>query len=340
MVDLNLRMMESIEAMMVMQLIQAAVGAPGEATYQFPVAASTHADAVDTLYYFAYWVSTAAFVIITGLMGYFIWKYRAAKLTDKAQSQMSHSTSLEVAWTIPPALFGLIVFYFGALGYADMRTPPDDAYSITVNAYKWAWVFRYPEGAESNDLHVPVDTPVRLVMYSDDVLHSLFVPAFRIKQDVVPGRYTEVFLQATEPGEYTLFCTEYCGTKHSDMLAKAIVHPAGEFETWLQQAANPYEGKDPVAAGELVFQKKGCTQCHSTDGTRMIGPTLKGLWGSERNLTDGTTVTADENYIKQSLTEPASQVVATYAPVMPSFQGKISAKELEYFIAYLKSIKE
>ena len=169
-------------------------------------------------------------------------------------------------------------------------------------------------------------------------LHSLYVPAFRIKMDVVPGRYSKAWFEATEPGEYQLFCAEYCGTGHSDMIAKVVVHPVGEFETWLESASNFLETMTPVDAGRKLYQIRGCQQCHSVDGSAKTGPSLFGIFGHSQPLTDGSSVVVDENYVRQSILDPASQVVAGYEPVMPTYQGRIKDEEITVIIEYLKSL--
>ena len=206
-----------------------------------------------------------------------------------------------------------------------------------VEGQKWNWSFTYPNGYVDANLHVPVDRPVQLVMSSADVIHSLYVPVFRIKQDVVPGRYSKVWFEATEPGEYDLFCAEYCGTSHSDMLALVVVHPPGEFEAWLEQASNFLETMSPVDAGRKLFQVRGCMQCHSMDGSAKTGPTLLGVFGRSENMANGTTLTVDENYIRESILEPNARVVAGFEPVMPTYQGRLKDAEIMAIIEYLKA---
>jgi cytochrome c oxidase subunit 2 len=174
-------------------------------------------------------------------------------------------------------------------------------------------------------------------MSSADVIHSLYVPAFRIKRDVVPGRYAKAWFEATEPGEYDLFCAEYCGTSHSDMVAHVIVHPPGEFEVWLEKASNFLETMSPVDAGRKLFQVRGCTQCHSMDGSAKTGPTLLGVFGKVEQMADGSSVTVDENYIRESILEPTARVVAGFDPVMPTYQGRLKDEEIMAIIAYLKA---
>ena len=312
-----------------------------EPTFWMPSAAATQAEVVDLLYYFLYYVSVASFVVIMVVLVYFIVKYKAKSKGERAQSPGGHNTLLEISWTIPPAIVSVFVFVVGAKGYIDMKSPPRDSMEIGVTAYKWAWQFTYPNGHKDANLHVPPDTPVRLVMSSDDVLHSFYVPSFRIKQDVVPGRYTEVWFKATESGEYQIFCTEYCGTKHSEMLAKVTVHESEDaYEKWLDSQGNILDKLPPDEAGAKLVAQNGCTACHSLDGKKGVGPSFKGTWGQERAFADGTNAVMDENYVRNSILNPQGQVVKGYAPVMPTFQGKLSDRQIDAIIAYLKTLKE
>jgi cytochrome c oxidase subunit 2 len=305
-------------------------------SFWMPPQISTVAHGVDWLFHFILAISVFFFLLIVVLMVFFIIKYRRRE-GQEAASSPSHNTALEVTWTVIPVILVIVIFIVGFKGFLNMATPPANAYEITVEGQKWKWTFTYPNGYVDENLHVPVDRPIRLVMSSSDVIHSLYVPAFRIKQDVVPGRYAKMWFEATEPGEYDLFCAEYCGTSHSDMIAHVIVHPVGEFEAWLEKASNFLETMSPVDAGRKLFQVRGCTQCHSMDGSAKTGPSLLGVFGSVQKMTDGSTVTVDENYIRESILEPAAQVVAGFEPVMPTFQGRLSDEEISAIIAYLKA---
>jgi len=246
--------------------------------------------------------------------------------------------ALELTWTVIPLILVVVIFVFGFKGYLDMSTPPANAYEILVEGQKWNWSFTYPNGYIDSNLHVPVDRPIRLVMGSQDVIHSLYIPAFRVKMDVVPGRYAKAWFEATEPGEYDLFCAEYCGTSHSDMIAHVVVHPVGEFETWLEKASNFLETMTPVDAGRKLFQVRGCQQCHSVDGSAKTGPSMLGIFGRQENFVDGSTLAVDENYIRESILEPQAKIVAGYEPVMPTYQGRLSDPEIMAIIEYFKSL--
>ncbi len=311
--------------------------AESPASFWLPPKAST-IDGVDHLFYFILYVSAFFFVLIVGLMVYFVIAYRRRPGVAPQESP-SHSTALELFWTAIPLLIVVYIFYEGFTSYLDMRNAPRNALEIRVVAKKWNWEFFYRNGASDAELHVPVGEPVRLVMESKDVIHSLFIPPFRIKSDLVPGRYTSTWFQATEPGTFGLYCTEYCGTKHSQMLSKVVVHERGEFEQWLEEAANFMDRMTPVEAGELLYDKKGCKQCHSIDGTRLAGPTFKGLWQSERRFTNADPVTAEENYIRESILNPRAKIVEGYQPVMPTYQGSLKDEEIGAIIEYLKTLK-
>jgi cytochrome c oxidase subunit 2 len=308
-----------------------------EGSFWMPPSVSTVAGNVDWLFSFILAISVFFFLLIVVVMTLFVIRYRHREGVAPEPSP-SHNTAIEVTWTVIPLILVIVIFLFGFRGFLDMATPPANAYEILVNAQKWNWSFTYPNGYVDANLHVPVNRPVRLVMTSADVIHSLYVPAFRVKRDVVPGRYAKAWFEATEPGQYELFCAEYCGTSHSDMIAKVVVHPPGEFESWLDNASNFLETMTPVEAGEKLFQVRGCHQCHSIDGSRKTGPSLLGVFGHTQALADGSSVTADENYIRESILEPTAKVVAGFEPVMPTYQGRLKDAEISAIIAYLKSL--
>jgi cytochrome c oxidase subunit 2 len=306
-------------------------------SFWMPPQVSTVAQGVDWLFNFILAVSVFFFLLIVVVMVVFILKYRQRE-GHRAEDSPTHNMALELTWSIIPLILVIVIFIFGFKGFLDMSTPPANAYEILVEGQKWNWSFTYPNGYVDSNLHVPVNRPIRLVMSSQDVIHSLYVPAFRVKMDVVPGRYAKAWFEATEPGEYDLFCAEYCGTSHSDMIAHVVVHPVGEFETWLEKASNFLDTMSPVDAGRKLFQVRGCQQCHSVDGSAKTGPTLLGVFGRTQNLADGTTITVDENYIRESILEPQARVVAGYEPVMPTYQGRLKDAEITAIIEYFKSL--
>jgi cytochrome c oxidase subunit 2 len=318
--------------------------ADGGGPWGLPEPASTVAGDMDWMYGFINWVCIFFFVLIMGLMGYFMWKYRG-KPGGLPPESSSHNTPLELTWSIIPLGLVVMIFYWGFQGYMHIMVPPSDAYEIQVSGQKWSWQFTYPNGYFDKDLHAPVGQKVRLVMTSQDVIHSLYIPAFRIKHDVLPGRFTKLWFQSDKPGDYQIFCTEYCGDGHSTMMARAIIHAPGEFEKWLTVASDPF--KDPKTGelrplelvGKEYFNKSGCTQCHNVDGLNGIGPTLKGIWGTQAELADGSSVLVDENYVRQSILMPQSQIVKGYQPVMPTFSGRLKDKEVLAIAKYIESLK-
>jgi cytochrome c oxidase subunit 2 len=322
------------------QMLTALAGAlPDDdgSSFWMPPQVSTVAQGVDWLFNFILAISVFFFLLIVVLMVVFIIRFRHREGRG-ADASPTHNMALELIWTGIPLILVIVIFVFGFKGFLDMSTPPANAYEILVEGQKWSWSFTYPNGYVDADLHVPVDRPVRLVMSSQDVIHSLYVPAFRVKMDVVPGRYSKAWFEATRPGEYDLFCAEYCGTSHSGMIAHVIVHPVGEFETWLEKASNFLDTMSPVDAGRKLFSVRGCQQCHSVDGSSKTGPTLLGVWGRQATFTDSSTLVVDENYIRQSILEPQARVVAGFEPVMPTYQGRLSDPEILAVIEYLKSL--
>jgi cytochrome c oxidase subunit 2 len=256
-------------------------------TFWFPEQASTFAAEVDSFFYFILWLSVFFFVLIVGGMAYFIWKYRE-RPGYRGNPEAEHNTPLEITWTVLPTFIVIYIFVRGAAGYLNMSRAPAETLDIQVQAQKWAWTFTYPNGAVSPELHLPIDQPAKMVMRSSDVIHSFFVPAFRAKSDVVPGRYNLMWFQPTKEGTYDLLCTEYCGDKHSEMLAKVTVHSKEAYEKWVTDAAKPPE--DPVEHGKWIYERYGCKSCHSLDGTKVVVPASKApgvrtsLWLPGRDL--------------------------------------------------------
>lgn len=304
-----------------------------------PEQASTSAANVDWVFRVILAICLVFFIGIVGAMGWFVVRYRRQPGVP-ATRKMHHSTWLEIAWSAIPAAILAAIFFVGLTGFMSMAVPPDGAYEIKVVAKSWVWSFQYPNGYFDDVLHVPVDQPVSLVMSSDDVIHSMYIPAFRAKRDVIPGRYTKLGFEATKPGEYDLYCAEYCGTKHSDMYSKVVVHPSGEFEQWLTKAANFLETMSPEDAGKTLYKRRGCAQCHSIDGSKMVGPSFYNLFGSVAALDNGESLTVDENYIRESILEPQTKARAGYRKVMPTYQGQLTDEEISVIIAYIKTLKE
>jgi cytochrome c oxidase subunit II len=301
----------------------------------FPEAASTIAGRVDALYFFLIAVSLFFFLLIIGLLAVFAIKYRRRR-EDERPEQVHGSLRLELLWTIVPFLLSMVMFGWGAVLYFDIYTPPPDAMNIYVVGKQWMWKIQHPEGnREINELHVPVGVPVRLIMTSEDVIHSFFIPAFRIKMDVLPGRYTSVWFEATETGEYHLFCAEYCGTKHAEMIGTVYVMEQIDYQDWLTGAAAA--PRSMAEEGREVYDQLGCGTCHEqVDGAR--GPSLRGLYGSPVELMTGEIVVADDDYIRRSILEPSSQITAGFAPIMPTYRGQVSEEEILRLITYIRSL--
>jgi cytochrome c oxidase subunit II len=318
------------------------VGAPllaqGGPTFWLPQKISEHAAQVDWIFYYIYYIALFFFLLIVGLMTFFVIRFRRRTAGQEAQPSPSHNLALEVVWTAVPILLVATMFVFGLEGYTDLSVVPLNAYEIKVTGQKWKWQFEYPTGYVDEDLHVPADRSIQLTMTSTDVIHGLFIPALRIKRDAVPGRYSKLWFKAAVPGDYPLLCSQYCGTGHSTMLARLVVHPRGEYEQWLEKASNFVATMPPVQAGQRLYQLRGCKQCHSIDGGAGIGPSLRNLFGHAVALRGGGQVEADENYIRESILEPQAKIVAGFEPVMP----KIALKEPEIgaLLAYIQSLSD
>jgi cytochrome c oxidase subunit II len=306
-----------------------------------PLDASTFAGPTDSLYSFLFWLSVVSALAIYAVMFYFIVRYRAKGREDSKVGDESshHNTALEITWSVIPLFFCVGIFVMGFKGYVDLRTAPKDTLEIHAQGQKWKWLFTYPNGHVDSDLHVPVDKDVRVIIQSVDVLHSLYIPAFRTKMDAVPGRYTDLWFHATKTGDFPVFCAEYCGTSHSDMITHAIVHEPGGYETWMEAIMEKLNNMPPVELGKLMYDQQGCKTCHTVDGSTLVGPSWKGLWGSSRTFADGSSAPADENYITNSVNNPAGQVVQGFAPSMPTYQGKLNDKQINGIIEYIKTLK-
>jgi cytochrome c oxidase subunit 2 len=311
----------------------------------------------DTLYIFLILLSVFFFVLVIGAMIYFLVRYRASN--GEKTEYITGSHALEALFIAVPTLLLLVIFGWGYYVYERMVKSPSDAYEVRVIGKQWLWQFQYDHGVTlTNELMVPVDKPVKLIMTSDDVLHSFFVPNFRIKQDVVPGMYTSVWFQAKVPGMHQVYCTEYCGTSHSGMLAKLYALEPQQWKDWragkkIQLSDGRLVGDGPAASGvkgivqnvsladkgKELLNQKGCVSCHSVDGSQKVGPSFKGVFGSKVPLNNGETVEADENYLRESIQNPNAKIVKGFGPVMPTYQGLVNEEELNAMIAYIKSVR-
>jgi len=307
-------------------------------TLFFPGQSSTVASDVDALFYFVLYLSIFFFILVTGGSFYFAWRYRK-KGEDTFTPGISHHTGLEIFWTVIPTILVFIIFVWGFKTYLTMNVPPSNPMEIKVTGQKWFWAFSYKEGATTtNELVVPVNQPVNLLMSSTDVIHSFFIPNFRVKMDVLPNRYSTLWFEATETGEFDLFCTEYCGKGHSDMIGKVKVVTEDEYKTWIVSNSG---GSDlpPEEWGAELFKSKACFTCHTIDGNPSVGPTFKGIFGRDEKLTNGSSITVDENYLRKSILEPQAEIVDGFQPVMPTYQGVLKDDEIDALIAYLKTVK-
>jgi cytochrome c oxidase subunit 2 len=305
-------------------------------SFWLPERVSTVAADVDWNFHFVYWVCVFFFALITFLLVLFVVRYR----NRPAEETADHNTPLELLWSAIPTAIVMVMFWFGYATFMAMAVAPQDAYEIGVTAQKWSWLFTYPNGYVDGELHVPIDEPVRLVMSSEDVIHSFFVPQLRVKRDVIPGRYTDVWFQAMKTGEFRIYCTEYCGTSHYDMLSKLHVHDRAGFEAWLEEASDFLSRMPPAEAGEMLYLQRGCKQCHSVDGTTGTAPTFLGLYGTTEPLAGGGSAAVDENYVRESIVNPHVKIRDGYEPVMPSYQGRLSDAEISAIIEYLKTLSK
>ena len=302
----------------------------------FPQQASAQAGQVDGLYFFLVAVSAFFSIVIATLVVVFAIKYRR-RHRDEVGYAIHGSLALELMWTIIPFFIVMAMFGWGAKVFFDLYRPPAGAMEIYVVGKQWMWKVQHMDGQrEINELHVPVGRAVKLIMGSEDVLHSYYIPAFRVKADVIPGRYNVLWFTATKPGTYHLFCAEYCGTKHSGMVGSVIAMDPEDFQAWLSGGG---ASESPVAAGQKLFQDLACITCHTGDATAR-GPQLTNLYNSSVRLQDGSTVTADDSYIRESIVNPRAKVVAGFQPIMPTFQGLVTEEQLLQLIAYVRSLSQ
>jgi cytochrome c oxidase subunit 2 len=302
----------------------------------FPEQASTMAGKVDALYLFLVGMSAFFAVLVGVLVVYFAFKYRR-RTADGVGESVHGSMWLEVTWTVIPLLLVLFIFGWAASLFFQMARPPLDSIDVYVVGKQWMWKFQHPDGrAEVNELHVPVGRNVRLTMTSQDVIHDVYIPAFRVKADVLPGKYTHMWFKATKPGRYHLFCAEYCGTNHSGMVGWIVAQDPADYQAWL--AGTTGQAPSMVGAGEKLFNDLACSTCHKLDTTGR-GPSLYGLFGKNVNLEDGGTVVADEAYLRESITNPRAKIVAGFQPLMPTFQGLVNEEGMLQLLEYIKSLK-
>jgi cytochrome c oxidase subunit 2 len=298
----------------------------------WPEQASTLAHSVDALYIFLLIVTGMMALLICALVIFFAARFRHR--AGVPAEQIEGSLALEITWSAIPFVIFMAIFAWGTIVYFKERTPPADATEVYVVAKQWMWKVEHAEGQrEINQLHVPVGRDVKLIMTSQDVIHSFYIPAFRVKQDVLPGRYTVEWFHATKPGVYHLFCAEYCGTQHSGMVGDIVVLEPAQYEAWINGGST-----GPLSAsGEKVFAELGCATCHRNDAQGR-GPNLQGVFGHPVQLEDGRTITADENYLRECILDPGSKRIKGFQPIMPTFQGLVSEEQVNALVAYIKSM--
>lgn len=295
--------------------------------------ASSYSGLVDQTFWLILGSSVILLLGITVTMIYFIVKYRRSKNPNPAQ--IEGSIKLETLWTVLPTILVMVMFYYGWAGFKVMRTVPEGAMEIVVNARMWSWSFEYPNGVQASELYVPTGQPISLKLKSSDVIHSFFVPDFRLKEDCMPGRENHAWFETTRDGTFQIFCAEYCGDQHSKMLSKVVSLPTAEFDAWLN------DNNRPLNASQIM-NIKGCVACHSEDGTKLIGPSYKGMWGRTELVKIGdelVEIVVDEDYIRRSILDPQFEVVDGYPPVMPPMEGQISDEEINTLIEYFKTLK-
>ena len=300
-----------------------------------PESASTLSGDVDALYFYLSGVTLFFTLLIGGAIIFFVIRYRRRNAFEIPRP-IEGSTKLETFWSVIPLLIAMSFFFWGASVFYRQYRPPANALEVYVVGKQWMWKFQHPTGQrEINELHVPVGRKVKLIMTTEDVIHDLFVPVFRIKTDVVPGKYTTEWFEATKPGRYHFFCAEYCGMNHSGMGGWVVVMEPTEFENWLSGNANQMS---PAAAGQQMFESLGCASCHGANGEGGRGPALLGLAGGNVTLNNGQTVRADEAYIRESILNPQAKIVTGFGPIMPTFQGQVNEEQLLQVVAYIKSL--
>jgi cytochrome c oxidase subunit II len=301
-----------------------------------PDSASTFSAEVDALYFYLSGVTLFFTFLISGVLVFFVIKYRR-RSPYEIPRPVAGSHKLETIWSVIPFVIALSMFGWGAKVFFDQVKPPANSNEIYVVGKQWMWKIQHTTGQrEINELHIPVGRKVKLIMTSEDTIHSFYIPAFRIKTDVLPGRYTIEWFEAIKPGKYHLFCAEYCGMNHSGMIGSIIVMEAAEFDNWLGGNSSQ---QAPAVAGQQLYQSLGCVSCHGPNGEGGRGPTLAGLFGRQVFLASGQTVTADEGYIRESIENPQAKLVSGFGPIMPTFQGQITPEQLIQIMAFIKSLQ-
>jgi len=304
----------------------------------FPTQASTLAPEIDNLYFGILAITAFFALVVVILVVFFAIKYRD-ETGDKVGAPITGSVPLELGWSLIPFIIAIGIFVWASIVFFHIVRAPDQTLEVYSTGKRWMWRFQHADGQrEINQLHVPVGRPVRVIFTSEDVLHDLFIPAFRVKADAVPGRYSAIWFQATKPGEYHLFCAEYCGTRHSGMIGTVYVMEPADYQAWLSGGGGLNAGGTLQQQGEQLFTQLACVTCHLADGTGR-GPSLVGVYGSTVTLENGSTVTADETYLRESILTSQAKTVKGYQQLMPTFQGLVSEDGVAGLIQYIKSMQ-
>jgi len=300
-----------------------------------PPSASNFAPEYDAIFFVLLALTLFFSVAVGGAVIFFAIRYKKGTKADRSRP-LYENLFLELTWTIVPLVLGLIMFYFGTSLYVKMRTPPRNATEIFVIGKQWMWHVEHGNGVrENNTLHVPVGEPVKLSMISQDVLHAFYIPAFRVQEGVVPGRYTQLWFTATKAGEYHLFCNMYCGTQHSEMGGKVVAMEPREFAEWLANNGQSVAPMSMAQAGAKIYNKEGCNNCHGAEDS-LHAPTLYGIYGKRRQFSDGTSLIADEEYLRSSILRPYDHLTAGYGQTMPVYEGQLSEEDVLDLTAYIK----
>lgn len=301
-----------------------------------PESASTVSGKVDALYFYLSGVTVFFTLLISGVLTFFVIKYRR-RTPFEIPRPVAGSHKLETLWSVIPFIIAMSMFAWGAQIYFENSRSPKNANEIYVVGKQWMWKIQHSTGQrEINELHVPAGRKIKLIMTSEDTIHDFFIPAFRIKADVLAGKYTTQWFEATKPGTYHLFCAEYCGMNHSGMIGSVIVMQPSEFDNWLSGNASQ---QSPAVAGEQLYQTLGCVSCHGAKGEGGRGPELAGLFGRKVFLTNNSTINADESYIRESIENPSAKIVTGFSPIMPTFQGQVTPEQLIQMISFIKSLQ-
>jgi cytochrome c oxidase subunit 2 len=307
-------------------------------SFWMPPQASDMAGQIDWLFFFIFYICLFFFLLVLVLLVVFAWKYRYREGYIPPEAP-KHSTALELTWTFIPTLIVIVIFFYGFKGYLNMVVPPQDAYEVDVTARMWSYTFTYPDGEKSNELHIPVNQDVVFVLSSDDVIHGFYLPVFRLKKDIVPGRYNKIWVHAKPEmvgKSFDIFCTQYCGQDHSSMRNHIVVQSPQDFKTWLGKLSG--DDLPPAERGKMLWETRGCNMCHSTDGSATgKAPTWKQLFDTDVQTLDGVHK-ADENYLHEVISHPNIHPIAGFQPIMPPTEGLLNEKDIRDIIAYIETL--